>query len=316
MPISNFPQPSPIEAEVNTPSPALNPPSEVATPIVSPTTPNEGTPMSGLSDAELNDPNSIAVTIPDRDAPLVVLFGPPACGKTMTLVRLTRYLKGQGYIVSPVRTFRPSADTNYTALCDNFNAMMNSNNAAASTNRISFMLVEVIKNDRRVCQILEAPGEYYFNPEQPNAAFPNYVNTIINSNNRKVWAIMLEPNWKDETDRRNYVSRIHFLRQCMRPRDRAIFVLNKVDLTSFGQGLGRVNAQAALKEVKDLYPDVFVRFENQNPITRLWKQYNCDFAPFQTGTYTPTVMGHSTFQEGPDEYCQGLWSKIMNNIRG
>lgn len=62
---------------------------------------SEGT-LPGLSLAEMNDPNSIRVTISDHDAPLVILFGPPACGKTMTLVRMTRFLQSEGYTVSPI----------------------------------------------------------------------------------------------------------------------------------------------------------------------------------------------------------------------
>ena len=48
------------------------------------------TTTNGLDDNERKDPNSIAVTIADKETPIVVLFGPAACGKTMTLVRLTR----------------------------------------------------------------------------------------------------------------------------------------------------------------------------------------------------------------------------------
>ena len=113
----------------------------------------------GLSNEELNDPNKISVVIADKDAPIVVLFGPPACGKTMTLVRLTRYLSENGYTVTPVRTFRPTYDTNYSDLCDNFDTMINQDDAAQSTNRISFMLVKVSKNGRTICQLLEAHGE-------------------------------------------------------------------------------------------------------------------------------------------------------------
>lgn len=86
--------------------------------------------IHGLTAAEMNDPNSIVVTIADQSTPIVILFGPPSCGKTMTLVRLTRYLKSKGYTVVPDRTFRPTEDTNYTQLCDNFDQMINSSNAA------------------------------------------------------------------------------------------------------------------------------------------------------------------------------------------
>lgn len=269
----------------------------------------------GLSAAEMNDPNSIRVTVSDPSAPLVILFGPPACGKTMTLVRMTRFLQSEGYIVAPIRTFRPTSDTNYAEICENFDQTMNSDNAAESTDRISFMLVEVIKNGRRLCQILEAPGEYYFNPQNPNAAFPNYVNTIISSSNRKIWAIMVEPAWMDHTDRMNYVTKITRLKQNMRSKDCVIFVFNKIDRTNFVRRVGEINKSEAIKEVKNLYPNIFVPFMNQNPITKWIKEYNCEFVPFQTGYYTSALNGY-TYQEGPREYCVKLWNTIMDNIRG
>ena len=271
--------------------------------------------VHGLSATELNDPNSIRVTISDHNAPLVILFGPPACGKTMTLVRMTRFLQAEGYPVSPIRTFRPTSDTNYTDICERFDETMNSDNAATSTNRISFMLVEVIKNGRRICQILEAPGEYYFDPKKPNAQFPNYVNTIIASSNRKVWTIMVEPDWMDHTDRANYVSKITRLKQSMRPKDNAVFIFNKIDKTNFVRSVGNINMSAAITEIKNLYPSIFVPFMNQNPITKLWREYNCDFVPFQTGFYTEAVNG-LTYQEGPREYCVKLWKCIMSKITG
>lgn len=271
--------------------------------------------VHGLSAAEMNDPNCISVTVSDPNAPLVILFGPPACGKTMTLVRMTRFLKAEGYTVSPIRHFRPTSDTNYEDICEHFNETMNSNNAAASTDRISFMLVEVIKNSRRICQILEAPGEYYFNPKKPSASFPNYVNTIISSRNRKIWTIMVEPNWMNQADRANYVSKIADLKRNMRPKDSAVFIFNKIDKTNFVRGICNINTAAAIKEVKNLYPNIFVPFINQHPITRWWKNYNCDFVPFQTGYYTAAVNG-LTYQEGPREYCVKLWRCIMKKITG
>lgn len=270
----------------------------------------------GLTAAELNDPNSIKVTISDPATPIVVLYGPPSCGKTMTLVRMTRYLLSQGYTVVPDNTFRPSYDYNYKELCDNFDQMINSNDAASSTSNISFMLVKVMKNGRPVCQLLEAPGEYYFNVENPNRAYPAYVNEIINCVNRKVWAIMVEPNWSDSVPRANYVTRIRNLKSMMSTRDRVVFVCNKIDKTPYVRGLGVVDVPEAIRYIQNLYPSIFVPFENKNPITKFFTKFNCDFVPFMTGSYSDTISGGHTYTEGHYLYAQRLWQAMLKAIKG
>lgn len=280
--------------------------------------------IKGLSKAEYADPNQIRVTIADGKAPLVILFGPPACGKTMTLVRLARYLNKKGYIISPVKTFRPSDDQNYVEICqpENFNRIINSPDAANSTANISFMLVEIIKDGKRLCQILESPGEYLFNPNKPNAPFPSYVNTIIHSNNRKLWAIMVEPDWRNVEDRVNYVTRINELSTRMDVKDKTLFIFNKIDKTNFTRKKGQINIPQARVEISNLYPGIFEMFRNQNPISKLWKDYLCGFVPFQTGTYTQTTKMDSrgnvvyNYQEGADYYPQILWKQISKSITG
>lgn len=277
---------------------------------------SDGSDLAGMSKEELEDPNRINVTIADKKAPLVILFGPPACGKTMTLVRLTRYLRSEGYKISPIKSFRPSYDKNYESICNDYDLMINQTNAAKSTELISFMLVEIILNGKRLCQILEAPGEYYFNPQNPNAQFPNYVNTIINSGNRKIWCIMLEPDWENHADRSNYVTRIHSLKKRMRPKDRTIFVLNKIDLTNFVISPGRINIGQARRDVENLYPGIFAPIRNMNPITRFFSEWRCDFVPFQTGDFTKASNNELTYQEGPQEYPAKLWNMILKRING
>ena len=276
----------------------------------------ESSNLSGMSKEELKDPNRINVTIADKKTPLIILFGPPACGKTMTLVRLTRYLRGEGYKISPIKSFRPSGDKNYETICKDYDLMISQTNAAKSTGLISFMLVEIILNGKCLCQILEAPGEYYFNPKNPNAQFPNYVNTIINSSNRKIWCIMLEPDWENHEDRSNYVTRIHSLKKRMRPKDRTIFVLNKIDLTNFVISPGRINIRQAHRDVENLYPGIFTPFKNMNPITRFFSEWRCDFVPFQTGDFTKANNAELTYQEGPQEYPAKLWNMILKRING
>lgn len=273
--------------------------------------------IEGLTSEELNDPNKISVTIADKDAPIVVLFGPPACGKTMTLVRLTRFLRENGYTITPIRTFRPTYDANYSEICDNFDVMMNQDDAAKSTSKISFMLVKVSKNGRTICQILEAPGEYYFNPKAPQSPFPRYFNAIKASKNRKIWTIMVEPDWENETDRLNYVDRIKKLKTQMATRDRAVIVYNKIDKTDFLiDNSGNAHMGLARKNIRDLYPNIFEPFRNTNPIVSWFAPYRFDFTIFQTGDYSTAADGTSLFEQGPDVFPRRLWKIILNRVRG
>lgn len=271
---------------------------------------------NGLSEEEIRDPNKIKVNISDDKAPIVILYGPPSCGKTMTLARLTRYLQSEGYTVEPERGFRPTADRHYRKMCEDFDQLMNSDDAATSTSLISFMLVKVYKNARCLCQILEAPGEYYFTKDAPNASYPFYFQTIKSTKNRKVWAVMVEPNWEDPQDRKNYVSRIQKLKSQIRTTDKVVFVYNKIDLTPYVISPGNVRIGEAIERVKQDYPNMFVQFKNTNPITRLWKEYDCGFVPFQTGEYTEAADGKLSFSEGPIEYPRNLWNEILKQING
>lgn len=286
--------------------------------MVAPVSPvqNSSLAPAGLTAMELNDPNSIKVTVSDPNTPIVILYGPPSCGKTMTLVRMTRFLVSQGYTVVPDKTFRPTYDENYKQLCDNFDQMINSNSAAESTTNISFMLVKVLKNGKPVCQLLEAPGEYYFKPDEPNRAYPAYVHEILKSTNRKVWAIMVEPDWSDSVPRANYVTRIRNLKSMMASRDKVLFVYNKIDLTPFVYGVGQVNTEEAIRNVQNLYPNIFVPFENKNPITKYFTKYNCEFIPFMTGNYSQTMSGGFTYTEGHPLYAQRLWLTMLKMING
>lgn len=281
-------------------------------------TQNVPTNEAGMSMEEINDPNKITVEIADYKTPLVILFGPPSCGKTMTLVRLTRYLQSKGYTVEPVSSFRPTYDRNYKDMCDNFDNMINSEDAAKSTSKINFMLVHVLSGGKPLCQILEGPGEYYFNPDDPNARFPRYVNAIINSQNRKVWAIMIEPDntnpRMDSVARRDYANKVQRLKTRIKSRDKVLFVFNKIDETQFVISPGNVKYGLTLQHTEFLYPNIFVPFKNENPITKWFQPYNFGFVAFQTGDFSEAADGTLVFQEGDDVYPRRLWEMIRKRI--
>ncbi len=283
--------------------------------------PRGGDDYEGYSQEEIKDVNAISVTVADKTTPIVILYGPPACGKTMTLVRMTRWLQTKGYTVSPVRNFRPSNDLSYTKMCDTFNSLVHSQKAAESTNAMNFMLVCVYdKTGKSVCHLLEAPGEHYFFSTDGNANgnYPRYIENIIRQENRKIWLIMLEPAWKDPSDRQQYVQRIATLRHKQSQKDFTVFVYNKIDeLPHLVRAQGSVNEEAALKSAKDNYPGILVPFKSEIPILKWFKPYLCDFVTFSTGTFhEDTTDGSHYFEDGPDAYPRNLWQIIQKNIRG
>lgn len=276
----------------------------------------------GYTAAEIKDVNAIKVTIADKKTPIVVLFGPPACGKTMTLIRLSRWLKENGYTVSPVANFRDSHDTKYKTMCVNFNEMVNSDKAAESTNEYGFMLLRVYKNGKPICQLLEAPGEHYFRDSDSESKddneYPTYINKIINLNKvRKVWLIILEPDWMNEEYRHKYVEKIKRLVKKNEKKDSYILLYNKIDEKQeliIRQGV--VNTSQALTDLKNNYSGITDPFKNGTPIVKWLKPYNCDFIPFSTGMYSLTNNGVTIYVNGNDKYPQRLWEKIMENVRG
>ena len=65
------------------------------------------------SDETTSEPNATTtedideddITISDKSSPIVLLFGPMSSGKSMTLVRLSRYLRDKGFIIKTDKYF-------------------------------------------------------------------------------------------------------------------------------------------------------------------------------------------------------------------
>lgn len=247
------------------------------------------------------------VQIVDQTVPIIVLYGPTSCGKSMTLVRMTNYLRSLGdYKVEPDRSFRPSYDKDYQKDCDNFNAFVANPMAAPPTT--GYMLVDVIKDANIICKFLEAPGEYYFNPKEPNKLYENYLNTIITSNNPKIWCIFVEKVLESQL---LYVNRVvdtgaNGFVTSMRSDDSVIVLFNKIDNTGFSRHPGEWEEKKAIKYVDTWYPGLFNGFKEDRPIIKWFKPYTCYFEPFCTGRFQPNQPYAPSQQEWPERF----WKKI------
>lgn len=279
------------------------------------------------SDAELKDPNKIQTTINDNRTPLVVMFGARTIGKTAALIRLTRYLESIGYTVKPERSFRPAYDTHYKTLCDRFHDVVYSPTSSGGTEVMSFMLVTVYgKDERPICQIVEAPGEHYFEPADVGMPFPRYLVNIFSMNNPKVWVFFHVKSWEfDDVIHRRYAERVQMMKQefhYVLPKDRVVFACTKVDQRERQvpyKENGRPNIPLLYERIVGEYPvgdpgrterNIFTQYENTHPISRLWRPHNYLFIPFSAGSFTPTESGEEYYVPGPDYYPAMLWSAI------
>lgn len=270
----------------------------------------------GLTEEEVQDPNKIQVTISDP-APIIVLFGARASGKTMALVRLTRYLKENGYQVEPDKIFRRSNSSKYEEMCNKFDESVSSDVAAASTNILSFMLVKVMdKWGKPICQILEAPGEHYFDDENIKMPFPRYINSIHQKSNAKTWIFIVENDWKDNTTRNQYANKIIEMQSLISHNDKVIFLCHKSDLSPHLINRRNPNAQQFFVNIKNQYPGIFTKYQNHNPITRLFKPRNFDFVVFSAGTFSDCLDGSQSYEQSEGKYSAALWKGILKTVKG
>ena len=257
------------------------------------------------------------ITIADRTSPIVMLFGPRSSGKTMTLVRLSRYLRDCGYTIKVDKTFK--SDAQYKGKCEKFLRDLDTKEALAGNAYTDFLLVKVIKNSTTICQFLEAPGEHYFDPGDVSAKnFPPYMTEIIRKlGNRKIWAFITEAEWDvNNSVKKSYVRRIANCKaQLVRKTDRFVILYNKVDQKDELFNNGQIHLSSTERTMREEYYGLANLFKNPNPITSLWRKYNYMFVPFCTGYYF-TEKGRLTYRESEDLYPRLLWNALMKCIRG
>lgn len=271
---------------------------------------------SGLTLEEESDPNKIKVVISDP-SPIIILFGARGSGKTMTLIRLTRWLKKNGFKVEPVRDFRPSNSEHYKKMCNNFDVLVNSDYAVDSTHILSFMLVKVMnKYGEPICQLLEAPGEHYFDERFPKKPFPRYINAIKELDNPKTWMFFVELDWLNASDRSNYADKIIHMQSGIEKKDRVIFTCQKSDQHQALYSAGVPNETQFFKNVFNQYQGIFSKYQNNNLVTKIYRKYNFDFVIFSSGIFNETTDGGQAYTPSNDKYPTNLWNSIMKTVKG
>ena len=264
--------------------------------------------------------HTIQVNLTDKKSPIVFLFGAKSGGKTMTLVRLAKYLRPLGY--------KLLVDSNFCNIWEykenksKFNKMLDTAFAVKGTNYNDFLLIKVLdQNGNTVCQILEGAGEDYFpltveGGSRSQIAFPQYMSTLFASPNKKIWMFLTEPDW--EEDRSEYVNRIDYcVKNFFGRRDKCIIIYNKIDKTPFAVG-DKINKKAAMNQCNNEYQLLFSKFRNNSPLPSfLISPYSCEFVPFSTGTYSVAPSGADVpYTPSKEMYPNLLWDTINKCIKG
>lgn len=269
---------------------------------------------SEIAEEEIDEDD---IAISDKNSPIIMLFGPRSSGKSMTLVRLSRYLRDNDYRIIVDETFKSGAV--HKKRCQDFLNNLNTREALPGTPYKDFLLVKVSKHGTTICQFLEAPGEHYFDPKDIDASnFPPYMTEIIRKlPNRKIWTFVTEAKWDVSHQVKNaYVDRIRNCKNVlMQSTDRCIIMYNKIDLQTHLFENGKIHLLPAEITMRQEYDGLANVFRNTNPITSLWRPYNYKFVTFCTGYYFKE-KGKLKYKNSEDMYPKMLWDALCKCIKG
>ncbi len=245
---------------------------------------------------EIRDVNNITVTIPDQNTPIVVFFGSPASGKTLAMLRLIRYLeRRENCQVVPEEVFRPQTDRHYAKMCGGLKEMAYNTYAPGGNDVISFMLLKVLNPvGKPICQILEAPGEHYFDGTA-QLEFPTYINFIRTCPNKKIWVFFVEQGWGTNQGERNlYAQKICSMQGLISPSDRVVFLFNKVDrYRQQYRNDGTPNKEVFFTNIQNQYPGIFTRYENRGLNKVFYGPYKFKAVCFSSGVFNMTNDGRT-----------------------
>ncbi len=259
---------------------------------------------------------NLELQLPDATTPLVILLGPGDCGRTMLISRLARWLIGKGYMLEPSKFIKSMRSERIEQICNRYMDAINSDYPTQKAYGCNFMSLKVINSSGEpICQILDSPGDLFFDLLWSELPFPYFIIQLIKSTNPKTWMFIVERNWKDEKDRLNYADKIIKMLSLIEPSDRVIFTCSKSDCHPGLFNAGQPNVPQFFKDIKNQYPGIFSKYEVKNPIVRLWRKYNCDFVVFSAGAFYDTADGGLYYSPSKDLYPANLWKSIIKNLR-
>lgn len=264
--------------------------------------------------------------ITDTKTPIIIVVGPASSGKSMIMVRIGKYLHKQGYKIEPDYAYLNTPK--YVQDCADFMNCLNSNIAMPGT--VTDLLIQIKDpNGNKVAQYLEAPGEGYFDPNNPGAQPPQYLQYICGGDvlNKKIFIYLLDfdssveihKSFRSDSEMRGkYEKRlIDVFMRLARPMDKTILLYNKLDKTDYGTILKITNKSAAEKEARENYARVFSSLKKK--ILGGFITYDdFKFMVFSTGSYSDAVDDAGNpiqqYNNSDDIYPKSLWKEIIRKI--
>lgn len=265
------------------------------------------------------DYNSVKIQI-TKQTPMVVFWGAGASGKTMAIVRLTKYLNTIGHSVKPIPNFRD--DTDYARLCDKFDELVMSPIAAKGNDDMDFMMLNVLdKNNNDVCQLLEAPGEAFFTPNNPNNVLPKYLNTILTNHLPKIYIFFLEIDWQDDLIRKRYADKIVTFCNNIRSSDKIIILCNKANNQQQNFFKGTPQTEKFRHTLRHQYESVFNKLGgNKGGFFSMFKSesHKYDFIVFSSALFNQDLIDKKIqhISDEADFYPRNLWNAILKGVKG
>lgn len=249
------------------------------------------------------------ICIADKATPIIVPFGPRCSGKSLLLIRLFRYLRSCGNVITVDNIF--IRDQRYKMKCDDYIYGLSSR-FPEQLNKIRLPLLGYIIScrGRKMYQFIDMPGDMFFNRDEIDDQSTMYISEIISCPNPKIWLFLAEPNLPLRT-RTEFVNRISKICDLSCKKDRFIIVANKVDRLPhlFGNN-GVPDVGIVCQEIKHEFEGLFDLFKETHPIKKLWKPYSFYFTPFYSFDFIENqhpLRIHSS----SDYYPEFLWKEII-----